>query len=194
MTLTELGQLIAAGESERLEFKKSTGQRTDAAKTLCAMLNGKGGHVVFGVTDAGELVGQTISAKTMEEECLKYHLKPPIFREEAGGITVVFPAQIAVEQPKSRPKSRPKSTEERVVEMLGAGPLSKSEIANRLGQKAISGQLKKVMLKLIAEKRIVYTRPWTPRSRLQEYQLGPNPENPKTRLARKVKITTRHSQ
>jgi hypothetical protein len=49
MTRTELEALIRAGESEMQEFKQTTGQRTDAARTLCGMLNGRGGRVFFGV-------------------------------------------------------------------------------------------------------------------------------------------------
>ncbi|MFZ4440450.1 MAG: helix-turn-helix domain-containing protein, partial [Syntrophales bacterium] len=51
VNLTELQELIRSGENEKLEFKKSTGQRTDAARTVCAMLNGLGGFVFFGKTD-----------------------------------------------------------------------------------------------------------------------------------------------
>lgn len=47
MRLEELQQLVAKGESESLEFKKTTGQRSEAAKTVCAMLNGLGGFVLF---------------------------------------------------------------------------------------------------------------------------------------------------
>lgn len=43
MKLEDIERLIKGGESEILEFKRSTGQRTSAAKTLCAMLNGSGG-------------------------------------------------------------------------------------------------------------------------------------------------------
>ena len=39
MTQGELNAIVAGGESEHVEFKKSTGQRTDAAKAVCAMLN-----------------------------------------------------------------------------------------------------------------------------------------------------------
>jgi len=42
MNTRELRELAAEGESERLEFKKSTGQRIHAVKTLCAVLNGPG--------------------------------------------------------------------------------------------------------------------------------------------------------
>ncbi|MBU0651782.1 MAG: ATP-binding protein, partial [Proteobacteria bacterium] len=67
MNLTELKELIRSGENERLEFKKSTGQRTDAAKTVCAMLNGLSGFVLFGITDRGEIIGQHVSANTLND-------------------------------------------------------------------------------------------------------------------------------
>lgn len=66
MNLEELCTLMAAGESERLEFKRSTGEDKEAAKVVCSMLNGNGGFVVFGITNAGEIAGQEISAQTME--------------------------------------------------------------------------------------------------------------------------------
>ena len=37
MTLDELKELIADGESDRLEFKETTGQRGEACRTLCAV-------------------------------------------------------------------------------------------------------------------------------------------------------------
>ncbi|MBT6143783.1 MAG: ATP-binding protein, partial [Gemmatimonadetes bacterium] len=65
MTLAELHNLIAAGESATVEWKKTTGQRTAGAKTACAMLNGRGGHVLFGVTPDGEPAGQQVSDDTL---------------------------------------------------------------------------------------------------------------------------------
>lgn len=37
------------GESETQEFKIGTGQHSEAAKTLCAFLNLKGGRILFDV-------------------------------------------------------------------------------------------------------------------------------------------------
>jgi len=80
MNLRELSELVIDGESERLEFKRSTGQRTEAAKTVCAMLNGLGGFVVFGVTDKGDLIGQQVSAKTLEDIAAELRkIEPPAF-------------------------------------------------------------------------------------------------------------------
>lgn len=41
----DIASIIAQGESETLEFKKSTAQLTSALETICAFLNGKGGVV-----------------------------------------------------------------------------------------------------------------------------------------------------
>ena len=45
MALEELLALAAGRESETLEFKRTTGTRREAAATVCAMLNHRGGHV-----------------------------------------------------------------------------------------------------------------------------------------------------
>jgi ATP-dependent DNA helicase RecG len=80
MYLEELQKLISRGESETLEFKKSTGQRTEAAKTVCALLNGLGGFVIFGVTDQGEMVGQQTGSKTLEDIISEIkRIEPPAF-------------------------------------------------------------------------------------------------------------------
>lgn len=56
MNLKDLQNMVSDGESERLEFKASTGQRTQAAKTVCALLNGLGGFVLFGFSDKGKMI------------------------------------------------------------------------------------------------------------------------------------------
>jgi ATP-dependent DNA helicase RecG len=40
MSPAELAAIVRSGESDKVEFKKTTGQRSDGAKTVCAMLNG----------------------------------------------------------------------------------------------------------------------------------------------------------
>ena len=67
MEIKEIKELITKGESETLEFKKTTGQRTDAAKSICAMLNKNGGYLLFGISDDGCIVGQQVTAKTMAD-------------------------------------------------------------------------------------------------------------------------------
>ena len=67
MDLAQLRAIVAAGESETLEFKKTTGQRSEAMHDLCAMLNHRGGRVLFGVDPQGQILGQQVSERTLEE-------------------------------------------------------------------------------------------------------------------------------
>jgi ATP-dependent DNA helicase RecG len=79
VNLERLLELIAAGESDRLEFKKTTGQMTDAAKTLCGMLNATGGRVVFGISPDGQARGQTVTTETREKlEVVLRRIEPSI--------------------------------------------------------------------------------------------------------------------
>ena len=67
MNLAVIELLAARGESEKVEFKKSTAQLRRAGETLCAFLNDDGGTVIIGVTDSGKLIGQEVSDKTRRE-------------------------------------------------------------------------------------------------------------------------------
>jgi ATP-dependent DNA helicase RecG len=67
MELAELEKIVTGGESETVEFKKSTGQLHRAGETLCAFLNGRGGQVFIGVTPEGRVVGQQVSDATLRE-------------------------------------------------------------------------------------------------------------------------------
>jgi len=80
MNLQELKKLVAGGESDRLEFKRSTGQRSNAAKTVCAMLNGLGGFVLFGVSNQADIKGQQSSDSTLEDIAAELRrIEPPAF-------------------------------------------------------------------------------------------------------------------
>jgi ATP-dependent DNA helicase RecG len=61
MKLVALQALIAAGESKTLELKKSTAEKDRACRSLCALANGQGGQVVFGVSPSGKVVGQKVT-------------------------------------------------------------------------------------------------------------------------------------
>ena len=57
-------QLAQNHEGVDIEFKETTGQLDRGMETLCGMLNGDGGIVVFGVKNSGKIVGQEIGDKT----------------------------------------------------------------------------------------------------------------------------------
>lgn len=67
MNLTEIKRLVAKGESPKLEYKRSTGELSEALKTACAFLNGNGGKVVIGVKPDGTFIGQQVSDKTLRD-------------------------------------------------------------------------------------------------------------------------------
>ena len=80
MNLERIAGMAAAGESETLEFKSTTGARREAARTVCAMLNQDGGHVLFGVLPDGKVVGQHVSERTIEQVTAELaRIDPPAF-------------------------------------------------------------------------------------------------------------------
>jgi ATP-dependent DNA helicase RecG len=83
VTSISLAQVIAwaaAGESETLELKRTTGERRDATRTLCAMLNHRGGRVMFGVGPDHRVSGQDVSDHTLEEVAQELKaIDPPVY-------------------------------------------------------------------------------------------------------------------
>lgn len=67
MNLAALERLIAGGESETLEFKRSTAELRRVGETLCAFLNGEGGQVVIGIAPDGRIKGQQVSDSTLRD-------------------------------------------------------------------------------------------------------------------------------
>ena len=106
MTPEQIEDLVAKGESETLEFKLSTGRRSDAMKTVCAMLNQRGGHVLFGVSPEGKIEGQQVSDRTIEQlsseiRNIEFQVFPSIERVRVKGDREVV--VISVEPGTSRP-------------------------------------------------------------------------------------------
>jgi ATP-dependent DNA helicase RecG len=66
-TLATLQSLIAQGESETVELKRSTAELRRTGETLCAFLNGEGGHVLIGVAPDGKVVGQQVADTTLRD-------------------------------------------------------------------------------------------------------------------------------
>jgi ATP-dependent DNA helicase RecG len=80
MTPDQVSAWAASGESETLELKRTTGERREAARTLCAMLNHRGGRVLFGVEADGRVIGQQVSDHTIEEVAQELRaIDPPAF-------------------------------------------------------------------------------------------------------------------
>jgi ATP-dependent DNA helicase RecG len=67
MNMSIIRKWIQQGESETVEFKKSTAELSKTMETLCGFLNHQGGKVIIGVNEKGKMVGQTISDATRRE-------------------------------------------------------------------------------------------------------------------------------
>lgn len=82
MDMNKLKRLVSQGEHDQLEFKSTTTQYKPALKTICGMLNGVGGFLIFGVSDRGEIKGHEVSTKTMEALWTEIRkIDPPAFPE-----------------------------------------------------------------------------------------------------------------
>jgi ATP-dependent DNA helicase RecG len=80
MTVADIESWVRGGESETLELKRTTGERREAARTICAMLNHRGGRVIFGVEPDGRMIGQMVSDRTVEEVAQELgEIEPPVF-------------------------------------------------------------------------------------------------------------------
>ncbi len=80
ITVKDIESWVRSGESETVEFKRTTGERREAARTICAMLNHRGGRVIFGVEPSGRIIGQMVSDRTVEEVAQEVgEIEPPVF-------------------------------------------------------------------------------------------------------------------
>jgi predicted HTH transcriptional regulator len=79
-SVLEIESWVRSGESENIEFKRTTGERREAVRTVCAMLNHRGGRVIFGVEPDGRVLGQMVSDRTVEEVAQELgEIEPPVF-------------------------------------------------------------------------------------------------------------------
>lgn len=58
--------IIVKGESETVEFKKSTGESKEIIKTISAFSNTKGGNIIIGISKLGKISGIKVGKDTLE--------------------------------------------------------------------------------------------------------------------------------
>ncbi len=73
--------IIKGGESETVEFKKSTGLLREAIEALCGFANLRGGYLFFGVTDNGNILGQNVSDDTLKNlaNAIQLNTEPKLY-------------------------------------------------------------------------------------------------------------------
>ncbi len=74
-------RLIQQGESGRVKFKTSF--QKELIETLVAFANSKGGLVLVGISDAGQITGVDIKAETLQDTLFKVNPFSLIFAYSA---------------------------------------------------------------------------------------------------------------
>ena len=106
----------------------------------------------------------------MIRRCSDAGLPEPEFTDSSGFKTTIWRVT-PLEQIKVQPESLPGDLKSKVLNLLTDGPMSKSELSKKLGQKKVSGQLYNVVRDLLNDQMIEYTLPEKPTSPRQKYQL-----------------------
>ena len=115
----------------------------------------------------------------MIHRCREARLPEPEFTDIGGFKTTIWRAK-PPEQIEIQPELLRGDLESRVINLLADGPMSRSELSKKLGQKEVSGQLKKIFRDLLVDRMIEYTLPDKLRSPRQQYRLT---EKGRTELA-----------
>lgn len=74
-------ELISKGETETVEFKKSSALLREGIETIGAFANHRGGYLLFGVDDKGDVMGQQVSDDTIKNiaNAIKLNTDPKLY-------------------------------------------------------------------------------------------------------------------
>ncbi len=77
----EIMDLIEKGESETVEFKKSTSSLREGIETVCAFATQRGGYLLFGIDDNGVILGQQVTDDTIRNiaNAVKLNTDPKLY-------------------------------------------------------------------------------------------------------------------
>jgi ATP-dependent DNA helicase RecG len=81
MIREEVLHLIAQGEGQCLEFKRSLAELGDAVATIAAFANAEGSTLLFGVRADGTVIGVTLGTNTREQvvNTIVDNTDPPLY-------------------------------------------------------------------------------------------------------------------
>ncbi len=73
-------ELIARGEDQNTEFKRSLSEKREILETVCAFSNSNGGIILVGVDDDGSITGVDVGKSTVEEliNDVKFSIEPAV--------------------------------------------------------------------------------------------------------------------
>ncbi|HYE79918.1 MAG TPA: ATP-binding protein [bacterium] len=136
MPLPDLHALIAQGEGEHLEFKKTLTHPHKIARTLAAFANTRGGTVLVGVLDNGRITGvrdpyeeryALQQAQALTDPPVPLHIEDLELSEEQ----TVVRATVA-ESPRKPHRVRVSETEWRIYVRAGAESVQSSDLMARI--------------------------------------------------------------
>ncbi|MCK5675614.1 MAG: transcriptional regulator [Verrucomicrobia bacterium] len=157
-----MSELIAVGEGFSLEFKRAAAHLGRVSRPRNPLL--------FSMLERMDLVENVGSGiKRMRDNMKEHGCSAPKIEVGETWFSISFPRSGAVEE--SGPESGPESIRTKILSALIGSPLSRGQLAEALGHKAISGKLKIRMKELMEDGLIEYTIPAKPNSRLQKYRL-----------------------
>ena len=80
---SSIDEILKKGESDKIEFKSSLGEWRDILETICAFSNTKGGLIIIGVDDKGNVLGVDIGRKSLErlENDIHQFIDPKVYPE-----------------------------------------------------------------------------------------------------------------
>ncbi len=99
MDTEKLKELIAAGESSTIEFKRKITTPDKVAKELCAFANTKGGVLLIGIDDDRKVVGVDSEKSEIDiiEIACQFYLEPPILPQNIEIVSLNKKEVIVVE-------------------------------------------------------------------------------------------------
>jgi len=69
-TINELAEKIALGEDSTIEFKQALSHKTSMENEITAFANSKGGVILIGVEDSGQIIGITLEQLNKDEKTI----------------------------------------------------------------------------------------------------------------------------
>lgn len=134
MDFPALQSLIAQGESEALELRRSTAELRRAGETLFAFLNRKGGRVLIGVAPDGKLVGQEVADVTLRDIAAMLGRFEPPARIEMSRVDIGNGRQVIVLEAAPSRQFAPFVFESKPYQRVGSSTtvMPQAEYAHRL--------------------------------------------------------------
>lgn len=127
MDLAQLKEFVKQGESEQVEFKKSTANLSTAMQTVCAFLN----------SDCGKIEKWGRGTLDMIRDCKNAGNPLPKFEEIGGGFSVTLPLKepmrtIIYEESKKANLEKLTNRQKEIINFLQKGPLNRQQLMAKM--------------------------------------------------------------